>query len=169
MFKKINILLILLFLFAFWLFKRGGTILGFLKNPELAEKIREAKGEMSFLNIDLVTAGQLIDLLLISSLAGLLCLLSAIIISLLICWKRNHHWINAFLAFILFMLLMWLNISMPQPFVEILKIPGSFLNGTGYFIINGGVRLLSGLLIFYLTISEGLQNKHKILIAQKND
>ncbi len=169
MFKKINILLTLLFFIAFWLFHRGGEILGFLKNAELAEKIRESKGDMSFLNTDLVTAVQLIDLLVISAQAGLLCLLGAIIFSLFICRKRNYHWINAFLALVLFILFKWLNISMPQPFVELLNIPGTFLNGAGPFIINGGIRLLVGLLIFYLTFSKRFQNRHEVLISQKND
>lgn len=168
MLKKINILLTLLFFIAFWLFNRGGEILGFLKNAELAEKIRESKGDTSFLNTDLVTAAQLIDLLTISALTGVLCLLSAIIISLFICRKRNYHWINAFSALILFLLFKWLNISMPQPFVELLNTPGTFLGSAGSFIINGGIRLLIGLLIFYLTFSNRFQNRHIILITQRN-
>src|SRR5690606_12289490 len=108
MIRRTNIKLIVLFFIALWLFDKAGEILGYLRNPTLAEQIRQAKGSTAALSGERLTVISITDLVLASGFAGIAGLLVGLVIALLISKKRKWHWINAILALILVYLTGWI-------------------------------------------------------------
>jgi len=161
MFRKLNIKLIVLFIVPLWLFDQAGEILGYLRNPALAEQIRHSKGDMSAFNGEGLTVVNLTDLVLASGIASVLALLVGLIISLIICRKHKWHWINAVLAFVLVYLSGWLKFDGSNYVAGLLRLPGEALDGIWYYVTNGLVCISLGILTFFLiSFSKGSNNVH---------
>lgn len=147
MITRLNIKLIVLFFAGLWLFGKAGEILGYLRNPILAEQIRKAKGDNMSLPEGL-TVVNIADLVLASEYASLVGLLVGLLIALIICRRRKLNLINPTLSFIIVYLTGWLHIGWASTIVRILRIPGEAFTGIWYYLVNGLTSLLFGLLIF---------------------
>ncbi|RYZ22017.1 MAG: hypothetical protein EOO10_22000 [Chitinophagaceae bacterium] len=142
--------LIVLFFTALWLFGKGGEILGYLKNITLAEQVRHANGDSTVLRGEEVTAVNLTDLQLTSGFASILGLVVGLIVSLIICKKRNWHWLNPVLSSIIVYLIGWVKLGETNFIARLLRLPGEMFDGVAYYLINGLVCILLALLIFVL-------------------
>lgn len=166
MVRRLNLKLIVLFFVALWLFDKAGEILGYLRNPILAEQIRQAKGDTAALSGEGLTVISITDLVLASGFASLAGLLVGLIIALLICKKRKWHWINPILALVLVYLIGWLEIDSAKYVVQLLRMPGEIVNGVWYYLINALVSILLGLLTFILISSMNRPNNNRHLTTK---
>src|SRR5690606_27483875 len=141
MIRRLNIKLIVLFFIALWLFDKAGESLGYLRNPTLAEQIRQAKGNMAALSGEGLTIISITDLALASGFAGIAGLLVGLVIALLISKKRKWHWLNVVLALILVYLTGWLQIGSANYIVQLIRMPGETVSGIWYYVINGLVSI----------------------------
>lgn len=148
MVRRLNIKLMVLFFIALWLFCKAGEILGYLRNPTLAEQIRQAKSDTTALSSEELTVISSTDLILASGIAGLIALLLGLIISLIICRKYKWHWLNPVLALLFVYLIGWLQTDKLNFVGQLLRMPGEVFNGIWYYIINGSVSGILGLLMF---------------------
>jgi hypothetical protein len=148
MVRRLNIKLIVLFLIALWLFGKAGEILGYLRNPTLAEQIRQAKGDTTTLSSEGLTVISMTDLELASGFCSLIGLLVGLIISLIICRKRKWHWLNPVLALLIVCLFGWLQSDKLNFIGHLLKMPGETFRGIWYYLINGCANVILGLLTF---------------------
>jgi hypothetical protein len=153
MVRRLNLKLIILFVIALWLFSQSGEVLGYLRNPDLAEQIRKANGLITVWSGDEFTVSSITYLMFASGFASVIGLVVGLIISLFICRKRKWHWANPVLAFLLVYLTGWLHIDRLNFIGHLLRMPGETFNGIWYYLINGFVTVLFGLLTFVLIIS----------------
>lgn len=169
MIKRLNCKVIILFFIALWLFGKAGEVLGYLRNPALAEQIRHAKGDTLALKDKGLTVIDVTDLVLASEFAGLTGLLVGLIISLSICRKYKWHWLNPVLALIIVWLTGWLHIDSSGYIVRVLRMPGENFNGSWYYLINGLVAVSSGLLtFFFMSFLNGSNNDHRVAAKPQN-
>ena len=147
-----------------WLFGKAGEILGYLRNPTLAEQIRHSNGDPAALNGEGLTVVSITDLVLASGFGSVLGLLVGLIISLVICRIKKQHWINPLLAFLLVYLIGWFDIDGSSYLTQLLRIPGEALNGIWYYLINGLVSIVLGLMTFILIILMIRPNNNQHLI-----
>ena len=148
MISRLNIKLIVLFFAALWLFDKAGEILGYLRNYALAEQIRHSNGDTTAIKGEGFTLVSVNDLGLASGFASLLGLLVGLVFALLICRKRKWHWISPTLALLLVYLTIWFQTDKMDFVGQLLRIPGEKFNGIWYYLINGLVCILLGLLTF---------------------
>ena len=146
--RRLDIKLLVLFFIALWLFDKAGEVLGYLRNPTLAEQIRQAKGNTAALSGEGLTVISITDLVLASGFASIAGLFVGLVIALLICKKRKWHWLNPILALVLVYLMGWLEIDSAKYIVQLLRMPGEIANGIWYYVINGLVSIFLGLLTF---------------------
>lgn len=142
---RLNLKLIVLFFVALWLFNKAGEILGYLRNPALAEQIRQAKGDTAALSGKELTVVSITDLVIASGFASVISLLVGLVISLIICKRYKWHWLNPVLALVIVYLLGWLNIDSSNYVARLLRLPGEPLNGIWYYLTNGLVCISLGL------------------------
>ena len=161
MIRRINIKLIVLFFVALWLFNKAGEILGYLRNPVLAEQIRHAKGDTATLSGEGLTVVSITDLVLASGFASLVGLLIGLMISLIICRKHKWHWLNPGLALLLVYLTGWLQTDRENFVEQLLRVPGEAFNGIWYYLINGLVSISLGGLTFGFINSMKFSNKNQ--------
>ena len=151
--RRLNIKLIVLFITALWLFAKGGEVLGYLRNPALAEQIKRAKGDTAALSGEGVTVVSIVDFALAPALASIAGLLVAFVIALLICKKRKWHWLNPAIALIFLYLMGWVETDGLNYIVQLLRLPGNSFSGIWYYIINGLVSISLGLVTFFFIYS----------------
>jgi len=163
MIRRLNLKLIVLFFVALWLFGKAGEIMGYLRDPTLAEQIRQAKGDTSTLVGEGLTIVRITDLVLASGFAGLIGLLVGLIISLLICRRRKWHWINPILALTVVYVTGWLQIDDTSYILRLLRMPGETVYGIWYYLVNGLVSISLGLLIFVFINSMKRPNNNQHL------
>jgi len=148
MVSRLNIKLIPLFFVALWLFDKAGEILGYLRNYALAEQIRHSNGDTTAIKGEGLTLVSINDLVLASGIASHLGLLVGLVFALLICRKRKWHWISPTLALLLVYLTVWFQTDKMGFVGQLLRMPGDKFNGIWYYLINGLVCILLGLLTF---------------------
>jgi hypothetical protein len=169
MIRRLNFKLIVLFFIALWLFDKAGEILGYLRNPTLAEQIRHAKGDTSALKSEGLTVISITDLMLASGFASLIGLLVGLIISLIICRGHKWHWLNSVLALVIVYMTGWLQIDSTSYIVRLLRMPGEIFNGIWYYLINGLVSVSLGLLTFmFMSLLKDSNNNHRVTVKPQS-
>jgi hypothetical protein len=168
MFKVLNTKLIIFFFVALWLFAKAGEILGYLKNTSLAEEIRHSNGNISALNHEGLTAVSITDLVLSSGFASVLGLLVGLIIALIISRRSKWHWFNAVLALLIVYLSGWLKLESSDYVERLLRLHGERLNGVWYYLTNGLVCLLLGLLTFFLVGFLNVTNHDRLTVNKQS-
>ena len=151
--SRLNGRQILVHVVASWFFIHASQILAFLYDTTLVDAVRGSSEQetVKILHDRGMTAPELFNFVLWTSVSGLVGLFSAFIISLAISIKRHWFWFNAFFAFIAtyvlyrFDLLGWTYLK--QIF---LYLGGIFNDSNAELLINGIVLLTIGLLIFFL-------------------
>ena len=96
--------------------------------------------------------GRLDKDLLILKLSGPAGLVLGCLISILICLKRKWAWINTLVVFLIALLLDKLNFLGWDYLQSIFLTPGGLmrLEAPSFFLVNGSIMLLIGLLIFFM-------------------
>jgi hypothetical protein len=153
MVRRLNIKLIVLVFIALWLFDKSGEVLGYLSNSTLAVQIRQAKDDTTALSGGRLTMVSITNLVLASGVASLVGLMVGLFISLIICRKRKWHWLNPVLALLLVYLAGWLQTGKLNFIRQVLRMPGEAFIGSWYYLINGFVSIILGLLTFALIYS----------------
>jgi hypothetical protein len=164
--SRLNWKHILIHFIAFWLIAHAAMILAYLTNVELIEIARTSpdfKKEAVDRNISSVDVANVV---VATAIAYLAAKLLAFILAIVICIKRKWFWLNSFIALVLLYILGFFTTSGWDVLKYIFLFPGSFFNGAAFYIINGLIMLLLGLL--FLFWKRGIQKPRSTVNIEPN-
>jgi hypothetical protein len=119
-------------------------VLGYLWDYPLAEKVRLGKG------VDL-SAYKGTELLMASGITGFIFSLLGLYLAVLICQRNKWHLLNAILPIIPILILSQLNLKIISIIRGIIRTPGTIFDGWAYYLFNGVVCVLIGVVILRQT------------------
>jgi hypothetical protein len=146
MIRGFNWIHVLKYFIALWLIGHGTMVLAFLNNVEVAEIIRLSSNEQEKL-----AAISLTELNISTAIAYTF----GEIIGLLICWLacrlKRLGYINPIIAFGLLTVLDWTVGTGWLLLKQIFLLPGELSSGVLYYLINGMIMIIAGLIIVWWT------------------
>ena len=155
--SKLNWRLVLIHFIACWFFMYAFSELFILRDFKFIMSLRDIKsarnlGTHKFLPGDME---RLVSVALWMSYSYCLGLLTALIISLLLSYKKRWHLLNSLIAFIIAFITWRFHISSWQYLKTIFLAPGRLFSDytPWYYLANGLVMLFLGSLLFFLKIS----------------
>lgn len=157
---------ILIHFVAFWFIGHGVMILSYLRYLELNEIIRTSPDPTNEVVARNIQAADPVNLLVTLKISFPLGILAALIIALVVCYRRKLFWLNSFIAFAILFILNRFRLSGWQYVKNIFWLPGSSFDGAAYYITNGLVLLLPGLLLLFWKWR--FDNKENVVIPRSN-
>jgi hypothetical protein len=132
---------------AIWFFAHGIMMLILLTDIDAFEAIRLSQSELQRMTtVSLVNAN--ITIALANSLGAVI----GLALSLLTMRAIKESYLNSLLAFCFFIVLGWLTDNGWHVLKTLFLAPGSIFNGLLYYLVNGLVMVVLGILCLYLTI-----------------
>jgi len=141
---------ILFHFLGLWFFSYGFMVLSYLQNVEVAEIVR-----LSTDKIQIKSAQSLSKIVVSMAIAFVIGYLIALVISFIVSNNFIGSWINTLIAFIVFFVLMKLDLTGWAVVKEVFLFPGSFFNGWKFYLLNGtiligfGIFFIFGIKFFY--------------------
>ena len=158
MYRIINIKSILLTFVALWFFAHGFKILGYLYNIEMAKEVRAGTFEVTGKRF---SANELVTYSIFPFYAYHIGYLVGFIACILLSNRKKADVIEAFIVLILFIFISYFGLTGWNNYLKhILLTPGAYLDGIGYFLVNGILMLLIGICFLIL--------KKKVLLSRRN-
>jgi p-aminobenzoyl-glutamate transporter AbgT len=148
--KKLNWKHILLHFIALWFFAFAFQTFAFLSDLNLSELLRHTDNAQKAIidrNYDIVA---LTNLNLTIALSNSIGLLTGFVISIIVSIKRKWPWINSLIVFIVIFSLGYLNLLGWEYLKNIFLLPGEALEGSWYYLLNGSMMLLTGLVLLII-------------------
>ncbi len=148
--NAVNWMQVIIYFIAFWLISHGALALSYLHDLQLSEILRlsyNPQGEMSANNYE---AGRLADLNLFLALGRTIGLLLGFGIAYLLAKKIRGNWVNPAVAFVIALVLGIFNLLAWSKLQSVFLTPGSKFNGSSYYVVNGLVLIILGLIIIWV-------------------
>jgi len=148
--NAINWKQVVIYFIAFWLISHGALAFSYLFDLQLSEILRlsyNPKGEISANNYE---AGRLADLNLFLALGRTIGLLFAFGIAFLLAKKIRGNWVNPVVAFVIALVLGIFNLLAWSILQSVFLTPGSRFSGSSYYVVNGLVLIILGLIILWV-------------------
>ena len=142
---KLNWKHILFHFLGFWFFAQAFKMFAFLNNLNAAETIRLSK------TLEEISSASSLSKLVVNMAIGFtLGYLVALCLCFVVSRKIKGSYINSIIAFLVFIVLVQLGWTGWSFLKQIFLLPGSFVNGSLYYIINGLVLLALGIIFIFV-------------------
>jgi hypothetical protein len=166
--SKLNWRQILLHFIAFWFFIHAFETFSYLTDTKLVEFFRHSNQPITSaaLEENSLSASNMFELIFKSTVANLIGLLVAFIISLVISIRQHWFWVNSLIALLIMFIPINLGFLSWKYLREIFWVPGQLFSDTTIeFLINGIILLTIGLLIFFWKRPRQFIENNKLVIA----
>jgi hypothetical protein len=166
--SRLNWRQILLHLIAFWFFIHAFETLSYLTDTKFVELFRQSSQALTRTTLEEngMSALNMTELIFKLSVANLIGLVVAVIISLVISIRQHWFWVNSLIALLIMFIPINLGFLNWEYLREIFWIPGQlFSNTTIEFLINGIILLTIGLLIFFWKRARRFIENNKLVAA----
>jgi hypothetical protein len=167
--NRLNWRLILLHLVACWCFAYAFSLFSWLHDLDYIKYVLTHSGQGIF-KMPGVTGRRIADLLMWSALSYPAGLLICFILSMVISRKKRWFWLNGFISFLVACLLFHFKFTGWIWLKFIFLTPGQLFGNfsAGYFILNGIVLLVLGLLCLFLPMAVEFIERGHILKTDKS-